>query len=311
VNLVHTHLIVRRWLFPSSIACALVAGASAQQPDSRTLVLSSRTDLVVLPVTVLDRGGRRVPGLTPTNFAVYENDVLQPVTFFMREDSPATVGLVIDNSGSMRNKRDQVIAGGLVFAGSSNPSDELFTVNFNEHVWTGLPPGVPFTDDREQLRLALSTMKTDGLTALYDATIAALDQIEAGTTMRKALIIVSDGGDNASQQSLAAVTERARRADVTIYTVGVIDEEDEDADRGVLKQLARLTGGEAYFPDRIGDVTQVFERIATQIRAGYTLGYVSPEEPRDGSFRRIHVTVNSPQRQRLNVRTRTGYMPRQ
>ena len=310
MNLLRTHLSSSRWFFLVGACCAPVLGLLAQQapPDPRGLILSARTDLVVLPVTVLDRGGRPVPGLTPANFTVYENNVLQPVTFFVREDAPATVGLVIDNSGSMRRKRDHVIAGGLVFARSSNPSDELFTVNFNEHVWTGLPPGVPFSHDPEQLRLALSTMTTDGLTALYDATLAALDHLEMGTAMRKVLILVSDGGDNASQQSLAAVVDRARRADVVIYTVGLIDEDDEDADRRVLKQLAQLTGGVSYFPERLEDVTRVFEQIANEVRAGYTLGYASPEEPRDASFRRVRVTVGTPDRQRLVVRTRSGYV---
>jgi Ca-activated chloride channel family protein len=305
---VRTPLMSRRWLSPLVIVCALVVGATAQQPTPRSLILSSRTDLVVLPVTVLDGRGRPVPDLTPANFTVAENNVVQPVTFFLREDAPATVGLVIDNSGSMRKKRDDVIAGGLVLARASNPRDELFTLNFNEHVWAGLPPDLPFSHDPEQLQRALSTMTTDGLTALYDATIAALDHIDAGTTTRKVLILVSDGGDNASRQSLAAVVDRARRADVVIYTVGLIDDDDEDADRGVLKQLAQLTGGAAYFPARVEEATQVFERIAHEIRAGYTLGYVSPEEPRDGSFRRVRVTVSTPQRQRFAVRTRSGYV---
>jgi Ca-activated chloride channel family protein len=193
---------------------------------------------------------------------------------------------------------------------SSNVSDELFTVNFNEHVWMGLPPNMRFTDDPARLQDALSTVIADGLTALYDATVAAIDRIEQGTTPRKVLILVSDGGDNASHQKLPAVTDKARAADVVIYTVGLIGDDNEESNRGVLKQLAQLTGGESFFPNRTSEVTRVFEQIATEIRAGYTLGYVSPDEPRDGSYRRVRVVVTTPERQRLIVRARNGYLPR-
>jgi Ca-activated chloride channel family protein len=186
--------------------------------------------------------------------------------------------------------------------------DELFTINFNEHVSRGLPAGVSFTDDPDQLRAALATMRAAGLTALYDATIAALKQVESGTKRRKTLILVSDGGDNASQHSLQMVVERARRADVVIYAVGILDENDHDADPGVLKRLATLTGGEAFFPKSIGDISRVFQRIAEEIRSTYLLGYPPPSDAKEGSFRRVRVQATNRFLGRLTARTRSGYV---
>jgi VWFA-related protein len=297
-----------RWFVLSLVFGTCVTASGQEAPRDQTLILSARTELVVLPVTVVARDGHLVSNLTQEHFHVYDDDVLQPVTFFVREDTPVTVGIVVDNSGSMRGKRDDVLAAGSAFVRLSNPLDELFTVNFNEHVWPGLPPGTPFTDNPEQLRLALATMKADGLTALYDATIAALDQVETGTNMRKIVILVSDGGDNASQHSLKMVVEQARRANVVIYAVGLIDENAEDTDRGVLKQLARLTGGEAFFPENAREVSPVFERIAEEIRSAYIIGYVPPPDAKNGSVRRVRVTAANPDLGRLTARTRSGYV---
>jgi len=290
---------------------ASVFGASApQEPVERGLILSAHTDLVALPVTVVDRSGRPVTGLRPEHFAVYENDVPQPLAFLTQNDTPVTVGLLIDNSGSMRSKRDEVIAAGLAFAESSNPLDELFTVNFNEHVLYGLPPGVSFAESFDQLRGALSTATARGMTALYDAVTSGLAHLEEGTLSRKVLIIVSDGGDNASHVRLKTVVDRARGSNAVIYTVGLIDPNDSENDRGVLKQLAQLTGGAAFFPDRPGQIKEVFQGIAAEIRASYTLGYVPPEAPGNNDYRRVRVTVTTPDRRGLIARTRTGYFPR-
>jgi Ca-activated chloride channel family protein len=285
-----------------------MAAAGQEEGHDPTPILSSGTELVVLPVTVVARDHHFVSNLTQQNFRVYDEDVLQPVSFFVREDAPVTVGIVVDNSGSMRGKRDDLLAAGAAFARLSNPLDELFTVNFNEHVWTGLPGGVPFTDSPEQLRLALATTKAVGMTALYDATIAALDQVESGTKTQKVLILVSDGGDNASRHSMETVVERARRSDVVIYTVGLIDENAEETNRGVLERLAQLTGGEAFFPDNARDIPQVFVRIAEEIRSSYILGYVPPADAKQGRFRHTKVTAIYPDLGRLQVRTRSGYV---
>jgi Ca-activated chloride channel family protein len=289
---------------------AAPATTAGQAPVDRGLIISAHSDLVALPVTVVDRDGRLVTGLQPPNFAVYENDAAQALAFVTQDDTPVTVGLIIDNSGSMRTKRDDVIAAGLAFAESSNPLDELFTVNFNEHVWPGLPPGVSFAEGFEQLRLALSTVTTRGMTALYDGIATGLEHLDKGTLTRRVLIVVSDGGDNASHQQLKTVVENARRSNAVMYAVGLIDPDDKEGDRDVLKQLAQLTGGAAFFPDKVGQVKEVFQRIAQEIRTSYVLGYVPPDAPRNGEFRRVRVTVTAQGRRGLTARTRSGYFPR-
>jgi VWFA-related protein len=293
----------------------LVLGSIAERVSAQQAsggpgpAFSAHTDLVALPVTVVDRAGRFVWGLRPEYFTVYENGARQPLSFVTQDDTPVTVGLVLDNSGSMRTKRDEVIAAGLAFAEASNPLDELFTVNFNEHVWPGLPAGVPFAESFDQLGRALSTVRAVGMTALYDALAAALSQLELGTLGRKVLILVSDGGDNASHERLKAVVAKARRSNGVIYTVGLIDPDDRDGGRDVLKQLAQLTGGAAFFPDRPGQVAQAFERIAQEIRAGYILGYEPRDEPGNEDFRSLRVEVTGPDRRALTARTRSGYFP--
>src|SRR5580692_7179396 len=183
---------------------SLVQSVFAQTPpDSRPrdFKLSVDVDLVIFNVTVTDARGRSVQGLSRDNFRIVEAGQEQSIQFVRPEDIPATVGLVIDNSGSMRRKRSDVIDASLAFAQSSNPQDEIFIVNFNERVSMGLPEGQPFTSDIDQLRAALGNTRAEGKTALYDAVAAALKHLEAGTHQRKALVVLSDGGDNASGQT--------------------------------------------------------------------------------------------------------------
>ena len=282
---------------------ALVPGS--QEADQR-LTISIETDLVTLPVTVTDRHGQFVPGLTRDQFSVYDNGELQTIEFFTSEDMPATVGLVIDSSSSMRGRREEVTAAATAFAAWSHPLDELFTVNFNEAVWPGLPPHIAFAQNGEQLRAALAGAPAQGKTAVYDAIDRALDHLALGTRDRKVLVIVSDGGDNASSQTLGGVVEHARRANAVIYSVMLIDPDDRDARPDVLKKLARETGGSAFAPKRIQDVMDAFGRIARAIRSGYTIGFSPTGAPADG-FRTIRVVANAGDGRRLNVRTREGY----
>ena len=177
-------------------------GSPSPQQRVELPILSVRTDLVTLPVTVVDRQGALVTGLRREHFTVYDTGEQQTIQFFTSEDLPATIGLVIDSSGSMRGRREEVTAAAAAFAAISHPLGEFFTVNFNEAVWPGLPPGVPFTEDTGQLRAALSAAPARGMTALYDAVYRALEHLQRGSRDRKALIVVSDGGDNASSQTL-------------------------------------------------------------------------------------------------------------
>jgi VWFA-related protein len=269
--------------------------------------ISVSVSSVVLHATVENRKGAPVSGLGKDDFQVYEDGALQKIEYYSHEDIPVTVGLVLDNSGSMGPKRAEVIAAALAFSRSSNPQDQMFVVNFNEHVSFGLPAETPFTDQTAQLRVALSTFKTNGETALYDALAAALDHLKKGNRDKRVLIAVSDGGDNASKHTLGQILTMAEKSDAIIYTIGIYTEEDPDKNPGALRQLAKATGGEAFFPQTLLDVVPICERIAHDIREQYTLAYSPTNIKTDGAYRVIQVKAKVPGHGTLSVRTRTGY----
>jgi Ca-activated chloride channel homolog len=264
-------------------------------------------DLVVLHATVQNSNHNPVSGLGKEAFQVYEDGVLQEIESFSHEDIPVTVGLVIDNSGSMRPKRAEVITAALAFARASNTKDQIFVVNFNEHVSFGLPANTPFTDKTAQLEFALSKVASDGMTALYDAVAAALDHLKKGNRDKQALIVISDGADNASRQNLARIMALARQSEAIIYTIGIYDRDDPDRNPGSLKRLAKATGGEAFLPGSVKDVVPICERIARDIRNQYTITYVPTDIKYDGKYRVIQVKAEASGRGRLMVRTRAGY----
>jgi Ca-activated chloride channel family protein len=206
----------------------------------------------------------------------------------------------------MRSRREDVTAAAAAFATMRHPLDEFFTLRFNESIWPGLPPTVAFTGDADQLRAALSVTPPPGMTALYDAVERGLAHLQLGTHGRRALIVVSDGGDNASAQTFPAVLEQARRTNAVLYSVTLFDPDNRDAKPEVLKTLARETGGHAFAPKRPEEVMTSFSRIALEIRSGYTIGFV-PSETADGGFRIIRVVVNVSGHRQLVARTRAGY----
>jgi len=263
--------------------------------------------MVVLHATVRNRKGALVSGLSKGDFQVYEDGVLQQVESFIHEDIPVTVGLVIDNSGSMRPKRPEVISAVLAFARSSNAEDQMFVVSFNENVSFGLPDDTPFTDQESQLQAALSKIAADGMTALYDAVAAALEHLKKGNRDKKVLIVISDGGDNASQHNRAQIMAMASQSDAIIYTIGVFDENDPDRNPRALKQLAQATGGEAFLPGSVKEIFPICRQIARDIRNQYTIIYRPTNGKQDGTYRVIQVHAGTPGRERLLVRTRAGY----
>src|ERR1700688_3688412 len=210
-------------LFLIVVTCAARSQQNSQAAPSHQDGFTIRTsvDLVVLRATVRDRKGAPVAGLGKEDFHVFENKIPQQIESFSYEDVPVTVGLVIDNSGSMRSKRSDVINAALAFARSSNPEDQIFVVNFNEHVLMGLPANMPFTGNQRQLEAALSKNKTDGLTALYDAVAVALDHLKQGKWDKKVLIVISDGGDNASGHKLADILSMVNQSSAILYTMGI------------------------------------------------------------------------------------------
>jgi VWFA-related protein len=275
---------------------------SAQEPSFRT----ASTELVVLPVVVTDRQGRYVADLATGQFAVFDNGRRVPIDLFTAEDTPVTIGLVIDASGSMRPKIGEVAAAAMAFARASNPEDELFAVQFNDGVARTVADRafVPAGDLRA-LEAAIGSIRPDGRTALYDGLMAALDHLALGSRPRKTLIVISDGGDNASDATLDAVLKRARASNAAIYTVGLFDDNDIDRNPRVLKALAEATGGERFLPRSPGELLRACSRIAREIRSGYTIGYAPPD--RDGAYHRVRVEVDAAASRRLSVRTRPGY----
>ena len=280
---------------------------SSAQNESGNYTLRVNANLVILNATVVNRRNALVSGLGKDDFQIYEDRILQPIKQFSHEDVPVTVGLVIDNSGSMASKRTDVIDAAMLFAQSSNPQDQMFVVNFNEHVSYGLPADILFTDKPDRLVVALSSIRTIGETALYDAIATALGRLKQGKSDKKVLVAISDGGDNASKRSLAQVIEMAKLSNAIIYTIGIFDVQDGDQNPGVLKRFAKETGGEAFFPESSKEIASICKEIAQDIRSQYTLAYVPSIPRQDGGYRAIEVRAGAPGEGRLMVRTRAGY----
>jgi Ca-activated chloride channel family protein len=270
--------------------------------------ISVDVDLAVFNVSVLGSDGRPVTGLTAGDFHIYEDGREEKIRIFQPEDTPATIGLLIDNSGSMTNKHPDVVNAALAFIQASHPEDEMFIVNFNRKAWLALPPSKPFTSDRTELRVTLEETRTEGTTALYDALLLALNHLKDGTRQRKALVVLSDGGDNSSVTKLDDALRMAQQSSATIYCIGIYDPSEKDRNPGVLKRIAKITGGEAYFPDSLRDLHDVWPRIAGAIRGQYTIGYVSSNPARDGSYRKVKITAAGKRGKLLDVRSRPGYI---
>ena len=282
--------------------------APPQSPQEQQ-VFKAGAELVVLHVNVFDGRSDAVPNLPQSAFAVYEDDKRQDISFFEAGDVPVTVGLVIDNSTSMLTERSLIIAGTNAFAASSHPEDQMFAVVFNEHVRLGLPSSVDFTTNRLQLVGSLARFPPGGKTALYDAVIAGLDQLEKGAYQKHVLVVLSDGGDNASEHTEKEMLQRIEASSALIYTV--VDPDvftPGEGDRGVLRRLAKLSGGLAYFPKSERELVENFTEIAANIRRGYSIGYVPGNNSHEHDRpHRLKVTVRMPGRSDLSVRVRNGY----
>ena len=283
--------------------------ATALHPPTQDspFLISVRVDSVVLRATVTNHQNVLISGLERGDFQVVEDGVAQKINHFSHEDIPVTVGLVMDNSGSMGPKRSAVVAAALAFARASNPEDETFVVNFNDTVSLALPVGTRFTSKVAELETALGKVRAVGQTALYDAIDAALDHLAKGTRDKKVLIIISDGGDNASKNKLDAILAKAKRSEAILYSIGIFDEGDGDRNPGVLKRFAEATGGEMYLPATAQESVPICERIAKDIRSQYTIAYTPTNPGTDGGYRVVRVGASSKGRGRLVVRTRAGY----
>ena len=307
---------IRKTAFIVAI-CLLPAFLGAQQNPQKDDDFAIKVDveLVQLPVSVLDKDGHMVNGLLQEHFQIFEDNVVQEIGLFKHEDFPLSVGLVIDNSGSMRSKRERVNAAALAFARESNPDDETFIVNFDDSAYLEQD----FTGSIGDLIDALDNIDTRGETALNDAIYLSMDHVKEGKQEKKALLVISDGEDNASEYGFNKVLEHVRESkDVTIYAIGLLEENDQRGGlfkkppskkaKEELTKLAELTGGQAFFPKSIDDVEELCKRIARDLRDQYTIGYTPTNGQLDGSWREIRVKVTPPRNApKVTVRTKQGY----
>ena len=271
--------------------------------------ITLNVDLVVLHTTVIDDRQRFADGLKPENFRVFEDKVEQKISVFKREDVPVSMGLVIDNSGSMRDKRPRVNEAAITLVQASNPNDEAFVVNFNDDFYLDLDKD--FTNSVPELKEALERIDSRGSTALRDAILGSLDHLKKASKDKKVLLVVTDGEDNASRNSLEKMIREVQKTDTVIYTIGLLGQENKkEAKRArkALEQIAAASGGLAYFPENVDDVHSICEQVAHDIRNQYILAYYSTNTRRDGTFRAVAVDVIPPRgRGKLVARTRNGY----
>lgn len=258
-------------------------------------------DLVVFNVTVTDDDGALARGLTEADFTIVEDGAAQEIRLFRADTAPATVGLIVDSSGSVQGTQDEVARAAYALAEDIGPDDEVFLVAFNEHTFVYQPGSSP-----EQLREAVLRRPPMGMTAFYDALVVGLDAVQRGTRDRKALLVLSDGGDNASARSFDDVIAAARRSSATIFTVDIYDPYNRDRKPRVLRDIAELTGGQAYFVDSADELEGIWRDVAGSIRAQYSLGYYPTNTARDGTFREVQIRAVRDGKT-LNVRTRSGY----
>jgi len=266
-------------------------------------------DLVVLHTTVLDDRQRFADGLKSENFRIFEDKVEQKLSVFKREDVPVSMGLVIDNSGSMRDKRPRVNEAAITLVQASNPQDEAFVVNFNDDFYLDLDKD--FTNSIPELKEALERIDARGSTALYDAIIGSMDHLKKASKDKHVLLVVTDGEDNTSHNSLEKTIREIQKTDTVIYTIGLLSQENGRAKkkaRKALEDIAKASGGLSYFPENVEDVHTICEQVAHDIRNQYILAYYPSNTKRDGSFRAVTVEVIPPRgRGRLVARTRNGY----
>ncbi|MGH9397279.1 MAG: VWA domain-containing protein [Terriglobia bacterium] len=318
------------------ILAALIAGAAAavsargqtsippgpQTPavekENGQYVLHANTNLVVLHATVVNNKGQMIDDLGKNDFRVYENSVLQKLAVFSHADVPVTMGIVIDDSGSMRDKRPSVNAAALTFVKTSNPHDQVFVVNFNDVYYVDTPGD--FAANTQQLEAALDKIDSRGGTALYDAVVASLDHLKLGNRDKKVLLVITDGDDNASRYTFPNLIRYAEKSNAVIYAIGLLGGQNDSGglfhihsggDRHaakVLKDMAQSTGGRAFFPKSLAQVDEICQHIAHEIRDQYTLAYYPTNTARDGTFRQVRVEAFvADSHKRLTVRTRPGY----
>ena len=273
-----------------------------EAPADEDYTLRVDVELVTLNVTVLDRNGRIFPGLEEEDFAVYEDGVRQAIEFFGHDDVPASIGIVLDNSRSIEANRQYVVNAALQFLSLMGPEDEAFVIHFSDEVLPVETGPETFTSDRETLGRAVARLRPIGITRLYDAVDLGLEYLDRGRWPRKALLVLSDGGDNGSSIEEEALRKRIEASEAPIFPIGIIDLRWGEVDPRVLRRFADQSGGLAFFPEEPIELPSIWGRISQLIHQQYTIGYV-PKESRSG-YHAIQVDV--PDRN-VEVHARRGY----
>ncbi|MGH9729119.1 MAG: VWA domain-containing protein [Candidatus Acidiferrales bacterium] len=282
-------------------------GALQQKPYT----LKKTVDMVRLPVTVVDSKGNFIPELKQRNFRILENKTPQTISAFSSDDMPIAVGMVIDNSASMKSKRARVNAAALSFVQTSNPQDQVFVVNFNDEYY--LDMDTDFTNDPKVLKAALERIDSRGGTALYDAILGSMNHLKKASREKKVLLVVTDGEDKDSRNSLANTVQKLQQSNTVIYAVGLFTDNDDDREqkrqgKKALLALTQATGGEVYFPKTIAEVDDICKRIAQDIRDQYMIGYYPTNTAKDGTYRAVKVELTGVKGHgKIVVRARPGY----
>jgi Ca-activated chloride channel homolog len=298
----------------AALGCGLsqsTPSAGRQQP-AESPVFKAESELVVMHVSVRDRRGRYVTGLDQGAFTVIDDGQAQSLAMFSADEVPASIAFLIDNSDSMRPNRERVIAASVAFAAGSHPQDEISVLTFNEAVSPAFGPALIADIPEGSLRAALDRAITArGMTAAYDGILAGLRRVARGAHTRQVLILVSDGDDNASRAAREETLKLVRESDATVYTVILIDPLLGGGNPGLMRRLAKDTGGEAFEPRTVSDIPDVFARIAKDIRSAYTLAYAPTHRGGEGARRRaVRVYARSGDGRALSVRARDGYVER-
>lgn len=284
--------------------CLSGVALQAQTTQEPEAVFRTDTRLVVLNASVFDAQGRMLTDLPGSAFHVYENGAPQQVKVFRREDAPISLGLVVDRSPSMANKREKVASAALAMVRASNPDDEVFVMNFDEDAYLDQD----YTSDIARLEKSLRNLNSSTGTAMRDALRLAVEHLkERGKKEKKVALVVTDGEDNSSRESLDHLVRTAQQYEVIIYGVGILGSEKPDSATRARRDLDRLTastGGRAWYPENLVEIDSIARQIAHEIRNQYIIGYSPSDQTADGSYRRIRVEVDAPG---AMVRTRSGY----
>lgn len=308
---------LHRFVFLSLALFLCTFGLNAQQAqptppddDDPKTAIKIKTDLVTLTLTVTDLYGRYVSGLTKNAFTIFDNNQQQEITFFSDSDAPVSVGILFDVSGSMSGEKIQKAQNALKkFINSSHPSDEYFLIAFNNRAQLLLDR----TRDGDAVLQQLTLVNPGKNTALYDACYLGIERVTRGSHQKKALLVISDGQDNASRYNFGEVRRLMKESDVVTYAVGIIGGGDAGSAIGIqgqafLDELTSVTGGKSFYPTSDIEMDEIFERIALELRHQYSIGYTPSDFQLDGKWRKVKVKVKPPRGlPRLTVRSREGY----